>query len=133
MGVSTSVVRIGSAVGAQLGNMRAAWMCPVPLERAGRPDLVGMFSVAGDSMLFVDRNFDGVFFAAEAVNHEWLAHDVAHGQARIQRSIRVLENNLHLAPQTTQIAARQRTNFFALEINFAACRLDQTQQTAPHR
>jgi 3-oxosteroid 1-dehydrogenase len=48
-------VRIGSAVGAQLGNMRSAWMCPVPLERAGRPDLVGMFSVAGDSMLFVDR------------------------------------------------------------------------------
>jgi succinate dehydrogenase/fumarate reductase flavoprotein subunit len=49
-------VRIGSAVGAQLRNMRAAWMCPVPLERSGRPDLVGMFSVAGDSMLFVDRH-----------------------------------------------------------------------------
>lgn len=48
-------VRIASAVGAQLGNMNSAWMCPVPLERAGRADLVGMFSVAGDSMLFVDR------------------------------------------------------------------------------
>jgi glycine/D-amino acid oxidase-like deaminating enzyme len=47
-------VRIGSAVGAQLRNMNSAWMCPVPLERSGRPDLVGMFSVAGDSMLFVD-------------------------------------------------------------------------------
>ena len=34
--------------------MNSAWMCPVPLERSGRPDLVGMFSVAGDSMLFVD-------------------------------------------------------------------------------
>jgi len=47
-------VRIASAVGAQLRNMNSAWMCPVPLERSGRPDLVGMFSVAGDSMLFVD-------------------------------------------------------------------------------
>jgi glycine/D-amino acid oxidase-like deaminating enzyme len=47
-------VRIASAVGAQLRNMNSAWMCPVPLERAGRPDLVGMFSVAGDSTLFVD-------------------------------------------------------------------------------
>ncbi len=47
-------VRIASAVGAQLRNMNSAWMCPVPLERSGRPDLVGMFSVAGDSTLFVD-------------------------------------------------------------------------------
>ncbi len=49
-------VRIASAVGAQLRNMNYAWMCPVPLERSGRPDLVGMFSVAGDSMLFVDKH-----------------------------------------------------------------------------
>jgi 3-oxosteroid 1-dehydrogenase len=50
-------VRIGSAVGAQLRNMNYAWMCPVPLEKAvaRRPDMVGMFSVAGDSMLFVDK------------------------------------------------------------------------------
>jgi glycine/D-amino acid oxidase-like deaminating enzyme len=48
-------VRIAGPLGAQLGNMNYAWMCPVPLERSGRPDLVGMFSVAGDSMIFVDR------------------------------------------------------------------------------
>lgn len=49
-------VRIAAGVGAQLGNMNYAWMCPVPLERSGRPDLVGMFSVAGDSTIFVDRH-----------------------------------------------------------------------------
>jgi 3-oxosteroid 1-dehydrogenase len=51
-------VRIASSVGAQLRNMNYAWMCPVPLEKAVavRPDLVGMFSVAGDSMIFVDKN-----------------------------------------------------------------------------
>jgi 3-oxosteroid 1-dehydrogenase len=48
-------VRIATSVGAQLRNMNYAWMCPVPLERSGRPNLVGMFSVAGDSMLFVDK------------------------------------------------------------------------------
>jgi len=50
-------VRIASNVGAQLRNMNYAWMCPVPLEKvvARRPDLIGMFSVAGDSMLFVDK------------------------------------------------------------------------------
>ena len=50
-------VRIGSAAGAQLRNMNQAWMCPVPLEAAVArdPSLSGMFSVAGDSMLFVDK------------------------------------------------------------------------------
>lgn len=49
-------VRISGGVGAQLGNMNHAWMCPVPLERSGHPDLVGMFSVAGDSTIFVNRH-----------------------------------------------------------------------------
>jgi 3-oxosteroid 1-dehydrogenase len=50
-------VRIGGAAGAQLRNMNQAWMCPVPLESAVNrdPALSGMFSVAGDSMLFVDK------------------------------------------------------------------------------
>lgn len=51
-------VAIASAVGAQLRNMNYAWMCPVPLEKAvaGRPDLSGMFSVAGDSMIFANKH-----------------------------------------------------------------------------
>ncbi|MQA11022.1 MAG: FAD-dependent oxidoreductase [Pseudonocardiaceae bacterium] len=49
-------VRIATGVGAQLRNMNYAWMCPVPLEKSGRADLVGMFSVAGDSMMFVDKH-----------------------------------------------------------------------------
>jgi 3-oxosteroid 1-dehydrogenase len=51
-------LRIATSVNAQLRNMNYAWMCPVPLEKAvaGRPDLIGMFSVAGDSMIFVDKH-----------------------------------------------------------------------------
>ncbi|MBV8274563.1 MAG: FAD-dependent oxidoreductase [Verrucomicrobia bacterium] len=50
-------VYIASAVGAQLRNMNYAWMCPVSLEKAiaRTPDLSGMFSVAGDSMIWVDK------------------------------------------------------------------------------
>jgi len=50
-------VRIATSLGAQLRNMNYAWMCPVPLERAvaADPAMIGMFSVAGDSMLFVDK------------------------------------------------------------------------------
>ena len=51
------LVRIAGPLGAQLRNMNNAWMCPIPLETAlaRDPELVGMFSVAGDSMLFVDK------------------------------------------------------------------------------
>lgn len=49
-------VRISSHVGAQLRNMNYAWMCPVSLEKAVRkdPDLSGIFSMNGDSMVMVD-------------------------------------------------------------------------------
>ena len=55
-------VRIASQVGARLRNMQYAWMCPVPLEKAVRsdPDLVGMFSIAGDSMIFVNKHHQHV-------------------------------------------------------------------------
>jgi len=50
-------IRISSTLGVQLRNMNYAWMCPVSLEKAVArdPSLSGMFSVAGDSMIFVDK------------------------------------------------------------------------------
>ena len=51
-------VRIAAPLGAELRNMQYAWMCPIPLEKAVRrdPELSGMFSVAGDSMIFVNKH-----------------------------------------------------------------------------
>jgi 3-oxosteroid 1-dehydrogenase len=50
-------IRIASTLGVQLGNMNYAWMCPISLEKAVAkdPTMSGMFSVAGDSMIFVDK------------------------------------------------------------------------------
>ena len=50
-------VRISSTLGVQLRNMNYAWMCPISFEKAiaKDPSLIGCFSVAGDSMIFVDR------------------------------------------------------------------------------
>jgi len=50
-------VPMASALGAQLRNMNYAWNCPVPLEKAVARDgsMSGMFSVAGDSMIFVNK------------------------------------------------------------------------------
>ncbi|MEJ8823203.1 FAD-dependent oxidoreductase [Variovorax humicola] len=50
-------VKMAGPLGAQLRNMNYAWSCPIPLEKAVARDgsMSGMFSVAGDSMLFVNK------------------------------------------------------------------------------
>ncbi|MFL6582229.1 MAG: FAD-dependent oxidoreductase [Burkholderiales bacterium] len=50
-------IRISSTLGVQLRNMNYAWMCPVSFEKAiaKDPSMIGCFSVAGDSMIFVDK------------------------------------------------------------------------------
>jgi hypothetical protein len=54
--------------------MQYAWMCPIPLEKAVRrdPDLSGMFSVAGDSMIFVNKH------GRRAVNEKLPYNELAH-------------------------------------------------------
>lgn len=51
-------IRISSTLGVQLRNMNHAWMCPVSLEKAIAKDgsISGIFSMAGDSMIFVDKH-----------------------------------------------------------------------------
>src|SRR5581483_280329 len=51
-------IRMTSTLGVQLRNMNYAWMCPISFEKAiaKDPSLIGCFSVAGDSMIFVDKN-----------------------------------------------------------------------------
>ncbi len=50
-------VRIGSAVGAQLGNMQFAWRCAVNVQWVADrdPHMQGTFVMAGDSMILVNR------------------------------------------------------------------------------
>jgi 3-oxosteroid 1-dehydrogenase len=50
-------VKIATSLGVPLGNMNYAWIGPISLEKAlaRDPGLIGMFSVAGDSMVFVDK------------------------------------------------------------------------------
>jgi 3-oxosteroid 1-dehydrogenase len=66
-------VRIASTLGVQLRNMNYAWFCPVSLEKAVARDgsMSGMFSVAGDSMIFVDKR------GKRVVNEKLQYHELA--------------------------------------------------------
>ncbi len=50
-------IPIATQLGAALRNMNYAWMAPLSLEKAVArdPNISGMFSVAGDSMIFVNK------------------------------------------------------------------------------
>lgn len=67
-------VKLSSPLGVQLRNMNYAWMCPIPLEKAVARDgsISGMFSVAGDSMLWVNKY--GVRNVNEKLQYNELAH-----------------------------------------------------------
>lgn len=66
-------VRVAAPLGVQLRNMNYAWMCPVSLEKAVAKDgsMSGMFSVAGDSMLFVNK------YGRRTVNEKLQYNDLA--------------------------------------------------------
>jgi succinate dehydrogenase/fumarate reductase flavoprotein subunit len=68
-------VRISSTLGVALRNMNYAWCCPVSLEKAVKrdPSLIGMFSVAGDSMIFVNKH--GQRCVNEKLNYNELAQE----------------------------------------------------------
>jgi succinate dehydrogenase/fumarate reductase flavoprotein subunit len=66
-------VRLATALGLPLRNMNFAWMCPIPLEIALQksPYLSGMFSVAGDSMIWVDK------YGNRVVNEKTIYNELA--------------------------------------------------------
>jgi 3-oxosteroid 1-dehydrogenase len=66
-------VHLATALGVPLRNMNFAWMCSIPLEIALQksPHLSGMFSVAGDSMIWVDK------YGNRVVNEKTIYNELA--------------------------------------------------------
>jgi 3-oxosteroid 1-dehydrogenase len=66
-------VHIATALGVPLRNMNFAWMCPIPFEiaLAKSPYLSGIFSVAGDSMIWVDK------YGNRVVNEKTIYNELA--------------------------------------------------------
>ena len=70
---------------------------------------------------------------ADAVDGQRLGHDVADGHPRVERGIGVLEDDLHLAPKLSDLAARELRQLLTEEANGAARRLDQLQDAVAGR
>ena len=68
--------------------------------------------------------------AAAIVDHERLADDVADGHARVERCVRVLEDDLHLAANVAQLPPRQVRDVTTVELDLARRRISQPDQRA---
>ena len=60
-----------------------------------------------------------------AVDAQRLADDVAHGHARVERRVRILEDDLHLAAHVAHLPAVKRRDVAAVEDDLPARRLDR--------
>src|SRR5690606_38498411 len=63
----------------------------------------------------------------EAVDAHRLADDGAHGHARVQRAVGILEDDLHAPPERAQLARRERRDVLALEADPAAGGIEEAQ------
>src|SRR6185312_15786529 len=70
---------------------------------------------------------------ADAVNDERLFDDLTRAHARVERRVRILKHDLHVAARTAHAAAREREDVFAAEPHGSRRRFDQTQQAASGR
>lgn len=71
--------------------------------------------------------------AADAVQQHRLAQDLRHGEARVERGVRVLEHDLDAALVVAQPPRRQRQHVLALEQHPSGAGLLQPHQRQPQR
>src|SRR5436309_1258121 len=91
---------------------------------------VGEFRVEADVLKKV-RDARLLFFTVpDAVYLERLGQDRADAHPGIQARVWVLEDDLHLAAKPLHFSMRPANDVLALEHDFPARRLDQSQQTS---
>ena len=64
------------------------------------------------------------------IDDQRLGDDVFNAHARIERGVRILENNLHAPPQLAQLSCRDGEEVVAIERNCARVGFDEAQQQA---
>ena len=86
---------------------------------------VDVLGVQSDNVQQLADALDTLLLGTHAMNGHGLGDDLADGHAGIQRSIRILEDKLHLATHVLDLMLAHLGNIFTLEEHFACRRLGQ--------
>ena len=94
---------------------------------------VNVLRVQSNDVEKLADTLNALLFGAHAVNGHGLGHDLADGHTRIERSIRILEDELHLATHVLDLMFAHLGNIFALEEHLTGGRLGQTHNGTARR
>ena len=92
-----------------------------------------MLGVQTDDVQQLADALDALLLGAHAVNGHGLGDDLTNRHTRIQRSIGILENELHLAAHVLDLMLAHLRNVFALEEHLAGRRLGEAHDGAARR
>ena len=94
---------------------------------------VDVLGVQTDDVQQLADTLNTLLLGAHAVNGHGLGDDLANGHTRVQRSIRILEDKLHLATHVLDLMLAHLGNIFALEEHLTGGRLGQAHDGATRR
>ena len=94
---------------------------------------VDVLGVQTDDVQQLADALDTLFLCTHAMNGHGLRNNFADGHTRVERSIGVLEDELHLATHILDLVLAHLGNVFALEEHFACRRLGQAHDGAARR
>src|SRR5437899_1014469 len=86
-----------------------------------------------DSLQKIRNTLLSLRSTGKAMNCKWLAYDSADGHAGIQRRVRILKNDLHVAPFAAQLMLAKSEQINAIESYGSDIGLYKTQNCTPGR
>ena len=109
--------------------MPMRWRCP-PENSCGN-----RFACSGFKPTSAIRSFTRSTLVArrDAVDPHRLADDRAHGHARVERRVRILEHDLDLAAQRAQLRRLLGRELVPAELHRTRCRIEELEHQSPGR
>ena len=123
---SSQMISLGSTASARAMPMRWRWPPENSLRIAGHV----VRAQADGLQQLDDALFELLPGFGQPVNDQRLADDRADIHARIERSIRVLKDDLDVAAQQAKFIGPQRPNILAFKMDLARGRFDQAKHAA---
>ena len=94
---------------------------------------VNVLGVQSDDVQQLADTLNALLLGAHAVNGHGLGDNLADGHTRVERSIRILEDKLHLATHVLDLMLAHLGNIFTLEEHLTGGRLGQAHDGAARR
>jgi hypothetical protein len=92
-----------------------------------------VFCIESHKIQQLDDALAPLLSLAQAVNYQRFFDYISYSHSRIERRVRVLKNDLHIATRPPHLCGRKRKKIAPVESYFSRCRFDEPQNAAARR